>query len=153
LTWSIKDSLLKYVDRAQGEVTLAGDVILDQGSFTWPLSAGSGHLEDGTLTLRFEGSVMLEAHHGIFQVEFADLCLRLDGDELLLASNGISDVPFLSGSYRTQPFEQGVALIAEEPRLLETGRDAFGGHYSKGTEFDALIAVFNERDWTMSFRT
>ncbi|MCG2621115.1 HtaA domain-containing protein [Arthrobacter sp. I2-34] len=150
MTWSIKDSLLSYVGRAHGEVTLAGDVVSNQGSFSWPLAAGSGQEKDGTLTLRFEGSVVLQAHHGVFQVGFSDLSLCVDGDELLLLSDDISDKPFLSGSYRKQLLEQGVALISDAPRLLEAGVDAFGGNYSEGTEFDPLIVVFNEVDWLLS---
>lgn len=150
MTWSIKDSLLSYVSRAHGEVTLTGDVVFDQGSFSWPLAAGSGQVKDGTLTLRFEGSVMLQAHHGVFQVAFSDPSLRVDGDELLLVSDDIADKPFLSGSYRKQRLEQGVALIADAPRLLKAGVDAFGGNYFEGTEFDPLIVVFNEVDWLSS---
>jgi len=59
-------------------------------------------------------------------------------------------MPFVSGSYRKRPLEQGVTLISHVPRLLEVGMDAFGGNYSEGTEFDHLIVVFNEVDWQLS---
>ncbi|MER2138403.1 MAG: HtaA domain-containing protein, partial [Arthrobacter sp.] len=141
------------VGRAHGEVTLADGALCNQGSFSWPLAVASGQEEDGTLELRFDGSVVLQAHGGMFQVGFTDLVLRLEADELRVLSDGISDEPFLTGTYRRLPAEYGVALISDAPRLLEAGVDAFGGNYAAGTAFDPLVVVFNEPDWTLSRQT
>lgn len=153
MTWSIKETLLGYVGRAHGEVTLAGGVVSSQGSFSWPLTAGGGQEEDGTLALRFGGSVALQAHGGIFQVVFSDLSLRLEENELRLLSGGISNEPFLAGTYRREFVESGVALISDAPQLLGAGVEAFGGNYAEGTIFDPLLVVFNEQDWQSSSQT
>ena len=147
MTWSIKESLLGYVSRAGGEITIAGDIESNQGSFTWPLRSLRGHINGENLEFGFGGRVLLQAHEGLFSVEFSGLSVHLRGNELLLASSGISNEPFIAGSYRTQIISGGIALISDEPRLLPCGEEAFGWNYVAGTPFDPFIIIFDETDW------
>ncbi len=89
LVWGVKASFRSYVEAAEGTITLSdGATRADDGTFIFIAEPGGDLViaPDGTATgaMRFQGSVMFEAHGGMLKSTIRELGIEAGEDGLVL---------------------------------------------------------------------
>lgn len=141
LTWSIKDSLLRYVTViSRGSVEVGGGAgVDDEGVFSFPLRRAVRI--EGEWALSFEGSVRLVAHHGLLDIRIVDpeFIVGDVGGVLIAQTADDGTTTPVAATPPAAPAEVGDALEWDAAsELLPAAVEVFGSVYPAGTELAPL---------------
>ena len=164
LDWGVKQSFRNYVENgpAMGEITTAnGAERSPDGTFRWPLTAGTYDARAGTGELRSTGTVRFFGHAGALEVAvtdprvefgaggatlYADVRSRGMGDGELKDYPNVDLVTLDAAAVAPVAGNAGVRYDALPSTLTANGSPAFAGFYPAGTAFDpiTLDALYGE---------
>lgn len=144
LIWGVKASFRSYVEAAGGSITLSdGAARDDDGSFVFTAVPG-GDLTiapDGSVSgaMRFEGTVVFEAHGGMLKSTLTELGLEASDDGLVLTA---LDAPLNKdrcaiatlGSVEVGPDN----AVTAGTQITMDGMYQIADNYPPGTELDPL---------------
>ena len=145
LTWGVKASFRNYVEAAEGSITLNdGATRTEDGTFVF-LAQPDGDLSiaaDGSATgaMRFQGTVVFEAHGGMLKSTLAELGLEAGENGLVLT---VLDAPMNKSRCAVAdlgPVEvnsAGGLTIAS--RITIDGMYQIADNYPPGTELDPIL--------------
>ncbi len=144
LTWGVKASFRGYVEAAGGKVTLSdGATQTEDGTFVFTAVPG-GDLSiaaDGSATgaMRFQGTVMFEAHGGMLKSTLTELGLEAGEDGLKLT---VLEGPMNTGRCAIAelgPVEVGAdGAISIVSKITYDGMYQIADNYPPGTELDLV---------------
>lgn len=144
LTWGVKSSFRGYVEAAGGSISLSeGATRAEDGSFVFTALPG-GDLTiapDGSATgsMRFQGTVIFEAHGGMLKATLTGLGLDAGDDGLVLT---IVEAPKNTGRCaiaKLGPVEIGAdGAAALRAKITLDGMYQIADNYPPGTELDPL---------------
>lgn len=144
LVWGVKASFRSYVEAAEGTITLGdGATRADDGTFIFIAEPGGDLViaPDGTATgaMRFQGSVMFEAHGGMLKSTIRELGIEAGEDGLVLT---VLDGPM--NKRRCSVAELGPVKSNTDGTMIITTRITMDGmyqiadNYPPGTELDPI---------------
>ena len=144
LVWGVKASFRSYVEAAEGTITLGdGATRADDGTFIFIAEPGGDLViaPDGTATgaMRFQGSVMFEAHGGMLKSTIRELGIEAGEDGLVLT---VLDGPMNKRRCSVAelgPVESntgGIMIITT--RITMDGMYQIADNYPPGTELDPI---------------
>lgn len=144
LVWGVKASFRSYVEAAEGTITLSdGATRADDGTFIFIAEPGGDLViaPDGTATgaMRFQGSVMFEAHGGMLKSTIRELGIEAGEDGLVLT---VLDGPM--NKRRCSVAELGPVESSTDGIMIITTRITMDGmyqiadNYPPGTELDPI---------------
>ncbi|NKC01252.1 MAG: hypothetical protein GKR90_22525 [Pseudomonadales bacterium] len=147
LTWGVKASFRSYVEAAGGSIKLSdGAARAEDGSFVF-IAVPGGDLTispDGSATgaMRFQGTVMFDAHGGMLNATLAELGLEAASEGLVLTAleaplNQDRCTIATLGLIESAP-DDGIRLTAE---ITVDGMYQIADNYPPGTELDLLQLV------------
>ena len=144
LTWGVKASFRGYVEAAEGSITLSdGATRTEDDAFVFMAQPG-GDLSiapDGRATgaMRFQGTVVFEAHGGMLKSTLAELGLEAGENGLVLT---VLDAPMNKSRCaiaEVGPVEFGAeGVITMVSRITVDGMYQIADNYPPGTELDPI---------------
>jgi Htaa len=161
LDWGVKESFRNYITGpiAHGSIELGdGATANPDGTYRFPLTAGSYDDETGSTVASFGGWVRFRGHDGQLDLTISGLRVELTGDGPRVLAD-MSSVPYPAGGAPTTYADTEVVsldLSAVDPAiaggtttwtgipsaLTAAGAPAFGGFYTKGTPFDPVTLTY-----------
>lgn len=145
LTWSVRNSLLRYVTViAGGTLEINDGVTVDEsGVFTFPLRSAVQDGEDRRLS--FSGSVRFRAHHGFLDIRIIDpeVIIGPAGGVVVARTDDTEAIIPIASAGPVVPTVDGTDLdwSAVPTRLLDTAVALFGDVYPTGTEMAPFSAT------------
>lgn len=151
LTWSLKDSFIRYVTGAfaGGSVEVTGGPSFNGSTFSWEGAEGEFTGANGTIS--YPGTIHFTAHKGELDITYANLKLVINGNQGTLVAdvkskgyNGSPDVDATGVSFATVDlagvtFSNGTVSATNAPvTLTAEGADAFAGFYKTGEVLSPL---------------
>lgn len=140
IEWTLKQSLLSYI-RALGSVQ--GTASTDSSEiFTFPHSADASSASRWA----FSGSVILNAHHGLLDVQLFDPHIELGESSSVLsfALPSGSRITFADVALRGDEFPAATHSRATfEAEMSAQGARLFDGRYSPGESLDPITFDFS----------
>ncbi|MDO4822335.1 MAG: HtaA domain-containing protein [Rothia sp. (in: high G+C Gram-positive bacteria)] len=151
LTWSLKDSFIRYVTGAfaGGSVEVTGGPSFNGSTFSW--EGAEGEFTGAQGTINYPGTIHFTAHHGALDITYANLKLVINGNQGTLVAdvksksyNGSPDVDATGVSFATVDlagvtFSNGTVSATNAPvTLTAEGADAFAGFYKAGEVLSPL---------------
>lgn len=151
LTWSLKDSFIRYVTGAfaGGSVEVTGGPSFNGSTFSWEGAEGEFTGANGTIS--YPGTIHFTAHKGELDITYANLKLVINGNQGTLVAdvkskgyNGSPDVDATGVSFATVDlagvtFSNGTVSATNAPvTLTAEGADAFAGFYKAGEVLSPL---------------
>ncbi|MET0886493.1 MAG: HtaA domain-containing protein [Mycetocola sp.] len=153
LTWSVKDSLLSYIETLDdGKVEAEAPATRTEGAFRFPGDAGTFDWIRGAGTLTFLGAVRLTGHWGALDIELRDPKLELagKGGTLLVRERGGRDpakfLPFADLVLESQMTGAGSGHFEATASLTGQGQILLGGQYRVGEVLSALRVDYRHGD-------
>ena len=144
LNWGVKASFRNYVEAAEGSITLSdGATRTEDDAFVFMAQPG-GDLSiapDGRATgaMRFQGTVVFEAHGGMLKSTLAELGLEAGENGLVLT---VLDAPMNKSRCaiaEVGPVEFGAeGVITMVSRITVDGMYQIADNYPPGTELDPI---------------
>lgn len=151
LTWSLKDSFIRYVTGAfaGGSVEVTGGPSFNGSTFSWQGAEGEFTGANGTIS--YPGTIHVTAHKGQLDITYANLKLVVNGNQGTLVAdvkskgyNGSPDVDATGVSFATVDlsgvtFSNGTVSATDAPvTLTADGAAAFAGFYKAGETLSPL---------------
>ncbi len=143
LTWGVKESFRGYVKAAEGTITVSdGATETDDGTFVFAAAPG-GDLSiaaDGTATgsMKFEGSVLFEAHGGMLKTKLNDLGIEVGEDGLMLTCiDAATKHQYEIAKLELVEAEGDATTLRAE--ITMDGMYQIADNYPPGTELDPVI--------------
>lgn len=151
LTWSLKDSFIRYVTGAfaGGSVEVTDGPSFNGSTFSWQGAEGEFTGANGTIS--YPGTIHVTAHKGQLDITYANLKLVVNGNQGTLVAdvkskgyNGSPDVDATGVSFATVDlsgvtFSNGTVSATNAPVTLTTdGAAAFAGFYKEGEVLSPL---------------
>lgn len=129
LRWGVRASLLRYVSRTGGVVSVGPPASWSEEQFVFPLRET---ISDGVSSqLAFSGEFRILGHGGLFDVQFADPILEVSDGQGLLTAEDLGRTRRLAFAELAQR-EEGVF----DATLHRGAVHLFGGVYEAGLELD-----------------
>lgn len=151
MEWGVKDSFVSYLATplASGTVTLSNGAV--EGYF-FPMADGQNVDAATATTLKFEGTVRFQAHHGALDITLNDPIIeKVDGRWVLSMDVqskkflGFTDIAPTADDYGrvvvahlSAPRVNGQTMTFQTVTLTETGSQAFGTFWPAGQDMDAI---------------
>lgn len=151
LTWSLKDSFIRYVTGAftGGSVEVTGGPSFNGSTFSWQGAEGEFTGANGTIS--YPGTIHFTAHKGELDITYANLKLVISGNQGTLVAdvkskgyNGSPDIDATGVSFATVDlsgvtFANGTVSATDAPvTLTADGAAAFAGFYKAGDTLSPL---------------
>lgn len=151
LTWSLKDSFIRYVTGAfaGGSVEVTGGPSFNGSMFSW--QGAEGEFTGANGTINYPGTIHFTAHKGELDITYANLKLVINGTQGTLVAdvkskgyNGSPDVDATNVHFATVDlsgvtFSNGtVSATAAPVTLTADGAAAFAGFYKAGEVLSPL---------------
>ncbi|MGV3149899.1 HtaA domain-containing protein [Rothia sp. 11273D007AR] len=151
LTWSLKDSFIRYVTGAfaGGSVEVTGGPSFNGSTFSWQGAEGEFTGANGTIS--YPGTIHFTAHKGELDITYANLKLVVNGNQGTLVadvkSKGYNSSPdidatnvhFATVDLSGVTFSNGtVSATAAPVTLTADGAAAFAGFYKAGEVLSPL---------------
>ncbi|MGV3246590.1 HtaA domain-containing protein [Rothia sp. 11254D007CT] len=151
LTWSLKDSFIRYVTGAfaGGSVEVTGGPSFNGSTFSWQGAKGEFTGANGTIS--YPGTIHFTAHKGELDITYANLKLVVNGNQGTLVAdvkskgyNGSPDVDATGVRFATVDlsgvtFSNGTVSATDTPvTLTADGAAAFAGFYKAGEALSPL---------------
>jgi hypothetical protein len=143
LTWSVRDSLMRYVTViAGGSYDIDGPASVDDsGLFTFPLARAVS--SDSGWRLLFSGSLHFTAHHGLLDIRIIDPEIVVRPTSGTLLARTVMDSAALTAIVElgaATPAQDGDDLVwdAVPSKLLDSAVEMFGTVYPAGTAMAPL---------------
>ncbi|MFH5823395.1 HtaA domain-containing protein [Georgenia sp. AZ-5] len=146
LSWTIKDSLVSYVEALDdGMVEALAPASRSAAGFWFPLAGEAAGSEVGSMSVELLGTVRLTGHWGALDVELRDPRVELDGRRgtLLIRDRASRDpqkmVPFAELAVgRHECADDGSSHVEATASLTGHGRLLLGGQYRVGEPLSPL---------------
>ena len=151
LTWSLKDSFIRYVTGAfaGGSVEVTGGPSFNGSAFSWQGAEGEFTGTNGTIS--YPGTIHFTAHKGELDIIYANLKLVVNGNQGTLVAdmkskgyNGSPDIDASNVNFATVDlsgvtFANGTVSATDAPvTLTADGAAAFAGFYKAGETLSPL---------------
>lgn len=151
LTWSLKDSFIRYVTGAfaGGSVEVTGGPSFNGSAFSW--QGAEGEFTGANGTINYPGTIHFTAHKGELDITYANLKLVINGTQGTLVAdvkskgyNGSPDIDATNVHFATVDlsgvtFSNGtVSATAAPVTLTADGAAAFAGFYKAGEVLSPL---------------
>ncbi|WP_166872657.1 HtaA domain-containing protein [Salinibacterium sp. ZJ450] len=155
LTWSIKDTLLAYIEALDdGVVEALAPASRDEAGFLFPVDEAASDFDASNLTgiLQFVGTVKLTGHWGMLDVELRDPRIELTGQSgtLLVRERGGRNpgtmLPFASLELDSASATDAPGHIDAAASLTGHGQLLLGGQYRVGEPLSRLRITFPASD-------
>lgn len=145
LSWSIKDSFIKYVTGAfaGGTITVTGGPTFNGSSFAW--EGATGEFTGANGTINYPGTIHITAHKGALDITYTNIKLVINGTSGTLVMdvkskgyNGSPDIDSTAVNFATVDlsgitFKAGTISANQAPTTLTAdGAAAFAGFYKPG---------------------
>lgn len=151
LTWSLKDSFIRYITGtfAGGSVEVTGGPSFDGSTFSW--EGAEGDFTGANGTINYPGTIHFTAHHGALDITYANLKLLINGNQGTLVAdikskgyNGSADVDATGITFATVDLSgltfagSTVSATSAPVTVTAEGADAFAGFYKAGEVLSPL---------------
>lgn len=151
LTWSLKDSFIRYITGtfAGGSVEVTGGPSFDGSTFSWEGAGGDFAGANGTIN--YPGTIHFTAHQGALDITYANLKLLINGNQGTLVAdvkskgyNGSADadatgITFATVDLSGLTFASSTVSATSAPvTVTAEGADAFAGFYKAGEVLSPL---------------
>ena len=151
LTWSLKDSFIRYVTGAfaGGSVEVTGGPSFNGSTFSW--QGAEGEFTGANGTINYPGTIHFTAHKGELDITYANLKLVVNGTQGALVAdvkskgyNGSPDIDATNVNFATVDlsgvtFANGTVSATDAPvTLTADGAAAFAGFYKAGDALSPL---------------
>ncbi|WP_237237226.1 HtaA domain-containing protein [Rothia nasimurium] len=151
LTWSLKDSFIRYVTGAfaGGSVEVTGGPSFNGSAFSWQGAEGEFTGANGTIS--YPGTIHFTAHKGELDITYANLKLVINGNQGTLVAdvkskgyNSSPDIDATNVNFATVDlsgvtFANGTVSATDAPvTLTADGAAAFAGFYKAGDALSPL---------------
>jgi hypothetical protein len=137
LTWAIKQSFLRYVESAGGNISLAPPARWESERFVFS-SNGRSETQD-EIQFTFDGELAISAYSGLLDVQIADLALVLKGDQGILSAATLLRSHRYSLAKLSRRFTtHSTGPVECDAVLHDDAIGVFGGVYPSGTALDSV---------------